>query len=200
MVGKFTCLVNTCSPWASGHLRSSALMAMLPGIALPPCSLSRSSATKICNPLTVGHVRTSRLVHDPSSLPSLRYPVVQLQPPYRSFAGTPLLSFAFLPLLCPPHLLRVGHGPFLRHYLLCVFYLTGFGKRLQSFALLPYGFCSLCQWFFVYFLLVLGWFFPSLYLQACSCGECSCGLSGGLFLSLGEMCGWFHTRGTWGVG
>ena len=70
------------SIWASGDLRSSALMALLPGIALPPCSLGRCSATKICDPLAVGRVRTSRLVYDPSPHLSLRHPVVQLQPPF----------------------------------------------------------------------------------------------------------------------
>ena len=70
------------SPWAGGDLRSSALMAWLPGIALPPCSLGRRSATKIRDPLAVGRVRTSRLVYDPSSHLSLRHPVVQLQPPH----------------------------------------------------------------------------------------------------------------------
>ena len=54
------------SLWAGGVLRSSALMAMLPGIALPPCSLGRCSAAKIRDPLAVGRVRTSRLVYDPS--------------------------------------------------------------------------------------------------------------------------------------
>ena len=81
------------SLWASGDLRSSALMALLPGIALPPCSLGRCSATKIRDPLAVGRVRTSRPVYCPSSSSSLGYPVVQLQPPYRSLAGTLLLPF-----------------------------------------------------------------------------------------------------------
>ena len=82
------------------------------------------------------------------------------------------------------------------HVLFCVF----FGARLLSFVLLPSGLCSLRQWFLVCFLLVFGWFFPSLYLRAWSCGECSCRLSGGLFPSLGKMCGWSHTRGTWSGG
>ena len=69
------------SPWAGGDLRSSALMAMLPGIALPPCSLGRCSATKIRDPLAVGRVRTSRLIYNPSLHSSSRHPVARLQPP-----------------------------------------------------------------------------------------------------------------------
>ena len=57
------------SLWASGDLRSSALMAWLPAIALPPCSLGWCSATKIRDPFAVGRVRTSRLAYDPSSNP-----------------------------------------------------------------------------------------------------------------------------------
>ena len=54
------------SIWASGDLRSSALVASLPGIAPPPRSRGRYSATKIRDPIVSGRVRTSRLVCDPS--------------------------------------------------------------------------------------------------------------------------------------
>ena len=82
----------------SSDLRSSALMASLPGIALPPCSLSRCSAMKICDPLAVGRIRTSRLAYDPFSYLSLWHPVAQLQPPHdpwlASFCHTSLAAYS----------------------------------------------------------------------------------------------------------
>ena len=175
-------------------------MALLPSIALPPCLLGRRSTTKVRDPLAVGRVRTSRLVYDPSSYLSLRHPLVQLQPPFQSLAGTPLPSFVSWPRLRTPWLLRAARGPlYAAAYLGCfISYVSGNGYCLLVCCLR--AFCSLRRWFPVCFLVVLGQFFPSLYLRACSCGECSCGLLGGLFLSLGEMCGWSHTRGTWGGG
>ena len=61
-------------------------MALLPGIALPPCSLSRCSAKKIRDPLAVGRVRTSRLVYDPSPTSLCGIPWLGYSPP--SFPGS----------------------------------------------------------------------------------------------------------------
>ena len=153
------------SLWASGDLRSSALMVLLPSIALPPCSLGRCSDTKIRDPLAVGRVRTSRLVCDPSLYLSLRHPVVQLQPPYRSLAGTPLLSFASLPCLCTPRLLRAGCGPLYAAAYFACFTSNVFRGTVTVFCFVAFGLlwftsvvsCLLpaCAW------LVLSFFIPS---------------------------------------
>ena len=175
-------------------------MALLPGIALPPCSLGRCSATKIRDPLAVGRVCTSRLVYDPSS--HLSCGILWFS--YSHLTGLWLTPYCHHLIHSPraqlSRLLHVGSGSHYALTHLACLTTRVFGTRLLFFALLPSGFCSLRRWFPVCFLLAFGWFFPSLYVRACSCGECSCGLSGGLFLSLGKMCCWSHTRGTWGGG
>ena len=81
----------------------------------------------------------------------LRHPVVQLQPPFRSLADTPLSSFVSSPRTRLSRLLRFGRGPpvTLSPYRACLTTRAFFGTRVLFFALLPSGFCSLRQWFLV---------------------------------------------------
>ena len=119
-------------------------MALLPGIALPPCSLGQCSATKIRYLLAVGHVRTSQLVYDPSS--HLSCGILWFS--YSHLTNSWLTPYCHLSESSPAdstiQVITVLVRPPLRLHPPLRVLLHAFQGKVTVFALLPLGFLLFC--------------------------------------------------------